>query len=108
MGREAVHRGRQPLVLQRLASLRREHGMDLRRTAVRHGVADHGIAGQGTGLAHGAWVSRVSLTKCQVRVMTSISASRAIRGGNGGKEIGKASCRARAGKYVAISVVVHA
>src|SRR5690606_16072946 len=92
-GREPIQRRQQPLILQRLAGLRREQGVDLRRAAVLDGVADNGVAGQAVVLDHGIWVSSVSLTKCQVRVMTSISASRAISGGKGRK--GAAICTMR-------------
>src|SRR5690606_9965924 len=90
---EATQRRQQPLILQRLAGLRREQRVDLRRAAVLDRVADDGVAGQAEVLGHGIWVSSVSLTKCQVRVMTSISASRAISGGKGRK--GAAICTMR-------------
>src|SRR5690606_30645640 len=92
-GCEAIQRRQQPLILQRLAGLRREQRVDLRRAAVPDRVADDGAAGQAEVLGHGIWVSSVSLTKCQVRVTTSISASRAIPGGKGRR--GAAICTKR-------------
>mmetsp|Transcript_6765 Transcript_6765/g.28425 ORF Transcript_6765/g.28425 Transcript_6765/m.28425 type:complete len:234 (-) Transcript_6765:3365-4066(-) len=79
-GLEAVERRQQAFVAQRLAGLRGEHRVDGGRAAVRHRVADDGIA-----VAHGSCpCSVVSRPSSRVNlkrdVMTSTSAPRSISG----------------------------
>src|SRR5690606_27725563 len=74
---KSVQRHQQPLVGDVFAGLACEHRVDLRRLAVGHGVAQHGIA-----VGHRGYCTTRSLrVNDQVRVMCSTSVCARTRGG---------------------------